>query len=296
MTSFSVVVAVGLMLAVGQPGQPGKPRSEGQGVPRPGSFLDPGIPSQSVPEVLAKVGVDQKLDSQVPLDVPFVDETGRAVTLREYFGTRPILLTMVYYECPMLCTQVLNGMVGTLKTLNFTAGKEFDIVTVSFNPKETPALAASKKTTYLAKYGRPEAAAGWHFLTGQQPAIDALASSVGFRYFYDKATEQYVHASAIMLLTPQGRVSRYFYGIEYPPRDVRLGLIEAASGKIGNVVDQVLLYCYHYDPHAGKYSMVVMNMLRIAGIITVALIGGFIVVMWRLDRRKSRVAAAVASK
>jgi protein SCO1/2 len=296
MTSFSAVVAVGLMLAGLQPAEPSKPRWEGQGVPRPGSFVDPGIPSQSVPDVLAKVGVDQKLDSQIPLDVPFVDETGRAVTLREYFGSKPILLTLVYYECPMLCTQVLNGTVGTLKTLNFTAGREFDIVTVSFNPKETPELAATKKTSYVAKYGRPEAASGWHFLTGQQPAIDALASSVGFRYYYDKASDQYVHASAIMLITPQGRVSRYFYGIEYPPRDVRLGLIEAAQGRIGSVVDQVLLYCYHYDPHAGKYSMVVMNVMRLAGIVTIVLLAGFIVAMWRWDRRKSRMAAAGASK
>ncbi len=296
MTSLSAAVAVGLMISLSQPAEPSRPRSEGQGVPRPGSFLDPGIPSQSVPDVLEKVGVDQKLDSQIPLDSPFLDETGRAVTLREYFGTKPILLTLVYYECPMLCTQVLNGAVGTLKTLNFTAGKEFDILTVSFNPKETPSLAASKKQTYIAKYGRPEAAAGWHFLTGQQAAIDALAASVGFRYYYDRASDQYVHASAIMLLTPQGKVSRYFYGIEYPPRDVRLGLVEAASGKIGSVVDQVLLYCYHYDPHAGKYSMVVMNVLRLGGLITVALIAGFIVVMWRSDRRKSRVAAQGAAK
>ncbi len=296
MMSCSAMLAIGLWLAIGQPGQPSQPRFDGQGVPRPGSFLDPGVPSQSVPDVLNKVGVDQKLDSQIPLDLAFVDETGKPVTLRDYFDKKPILLTLVYYECPMLCTQVLNGVVGTLKTLNFTAGNEFDMVTVSFNPKETPELAASKKATYIAKYGRPEAAAGWHFLTGQQPAIDALASAVGFRYYYDKASDQYVHASAIMLLTPQGRVSKYFYGIEYPPRDVRLGLIEAASGKIGNVVDQVLLYCYHYDPHAGKYSMVVMNVLRIAGVITVALIAGFILVMWRWDRRRTRIAAAGVPK
>jgi protein SCO1/2 len=284
MTLSAAVLAIGLTLLAGQPSEPSKPRWEGQGVPRPGSFLDPGIPSQSVPDVLAKVGVDQKLDAQVPLDMPFVDETGRAVTLGDYFKTRPVLLTLVYFECPMLCTQVLNGVVGSLKTLNFTAGKEFDILTVSFNPKETPALATAKKASYLARYGRPEAETGWHFLTGQQPAIDALAGAVGFRYYYDKATDQYVHASAIMLLTPQGRISRYFYGIEYPPRDVRLGLIDAASGHIGNIVDQMLLYCYHYDPHSGKYSMVVMNVLRLAGIVTVVLIVGFILVARRRDR------------
>jgi protein SCO1/2 len=188
----------------------------------------------------------------------------------------------------MLCTQVLNGAVGAFKTLNFTAGREFEVVTVSFNPKETPALATQKRTTYLAKYGRPEAAGGWHFLTGDQPSIDALTSAVGFRYTLDKATGQYVHASAIMVLTPEGRVSKYFYGIEYSPRDLRLGLIEASSSRIGTPVDQVLLYCFHYDPHQGKYSLIVMNVLRLAGIVTVALMAGFIAVMWSRDRRKSK--------
>ncbi len=294
MTSFSAVVALGVMLAIGQPAQPAAPAPAGRGVPSPGSFLDPGIPSQAVPDVLEKVGVDQKLDSQIPLDAPFVDETGRAVTLREYFGTKPVLLTLVYYECPMLCTQVLNGTVDSLKGLNFTAGNQFNIVTVSFNPKETPQLAAAKKATYVAKYGRPEAAAGWHFLTGQQKAIDELARSVGFRYYYDQASGQYVHATAIMLITPQGRVSRYFYGIEYPPRELRLGLVEAASGKIGNVVDQFLLYCYHYDPHAGKYTLAAMNVLRLGGVITVVLIVGFILIAVRADRRKARMTAGGA--
>jgi protein SCO1/2 len=286
MTSCFTVFALGLMLAGSQPAEP--TRAGGHEALRPES----GPPSELVPDVLKKVGVDQKLDAQVPLDLAFRDETGRAVRLGDYFGRKPVILTLVYYECPMLCTQVLNGTVGTLKTLNFTAGDQFEIVTVSFNPKETPAIAAAKKTTYVAKYGRPDAASGWHFLTGQQPAIDALARSVGFRYYFDKASEQYVHASAIMVLTPQGRVSKYFYGIEYPPRDVRLGLIEASGGKIGTPVDQVLLYCYHYDPHAGKYSMVVMNVLRLAGIVTVTLLLGFIVVMWRRDLKKSRTATA----
>ncbi len=268
--------------------------AQGKGVPRPGGFLDPGTPSEQVPDILAKVGVDQKLDAQVPLDLSFRDETGKPIRLGDYFGARPVILMLVYYECPMLCTQVLNGTVGTLKTLNFTAGQEFNIVTLSFNPRETPAMAAEKKATYIAKYGRPEAAAGWHFLTGEQPAIDAVANAVGFRYVYDRSTDQYVHASAIMILTPQGRVSKYFYGIEYPPRDVRLGLIEASNGKIGSPVDQVLLYCYHYDPHAGKYSMVIMNVLRLAGGATVVLILGFIVVMALRDRRKARIAGAAA--
>jgi protein SCO1/2 len=254
----------------------------------------PGTSSELVPDILEKVGIDQKLNAQVPLDAVFRDEAGRPVKLGDYFGKRPVVLSLVYYECPMLCTQVLNGAVSAFKVLNFSVGDEFEVVTVSFNPKETPAMAAAKKQTYLAKYGRPGGAAGWHFLTGEKPAIDALAGAVGFRYVFDTSSQQYVHASAIMVLTPQGRVSKYFYGIEYPPKDIRLGLIEASGGRIGSPVDQVLLYCYHYDPHSGKYSMVVMNVLRLAGVLTVALIVGFIATMWSLDRRKTKDTAAPA--
>ncbi len=263
-----------------------------QGVAGAGGAVTPGTPSTSVPDLLEKVGIDQRLDAQVPLDLTFRDEAGRTVALRDYFSGKPVILTLVYYECPMLCTQVLNGAVAAFKTMNFTAGKEFEVITVSFNPKDTAALAAGKKTTYLNKYGRPDAAAGWHFLTGDQPAIDALAKAVGFRYVYDEATEQYVHASAMMLLTPQGRMSKYFYGIEYPPRDIRLGLIEAADNKIGTAVDQMLLYCYHYDPSAGKYSMVVMNVLRLGGVVTLVAIGGFVLAMVARERRKPKTAAA----
>lgn len=283
----AVVLALGTAsLASAQP-----PRFTGADVGGP----PPGLSSELVPDILAKVGIDQKLDAQIPLDATFRDEQGRTVKLADYFGKKPVILTLVYYECPMLCTQVLNGAVSALKVMNFTAGQEFDIVTVSFNPKETPAMASAKKETYVAKYGRPQAAAGWHFLTGEQASIAALASSVGFRYTFDQASQQYVHASAIMVLTPQGRVSKYFYGIEYPPKDIRLGLIEASGGKIGTPVDQVLLYCYHYDPHSGKYSMVVMNVLRVAGVATVLMIVGFIGVMWLRDRRKLKTAAATPS-
>lgn len=285
MNVLALTLALGLMAAAEQPNRM-------QGMPNAGGYITPGTPSTSVPDLLTRVGIDQKLDAQVPLDLPFTDETGRAVKLGDYFGGKPVILTLVYYECPMLCTQVLNGAVGAFKTMNFTAGREFDVVTISFNPKDTTALAREKKRTYVAKYGRPESASGWHFLTGQQPAIDALADSVGFRYVYDASTDQYVHASAIMVLTPQGRVSKYFYGIEYPPRDLRLGLVEASDGKIGNPVDQVLLYCYHYDPSAGAYSMVVMNVLRLAGLATVAAIAGFVAVMAARDRRKPKGAVA----
>ena len=281
MTGLAIVLALGLVAAAEQPNRM-------QGMPNSGGYITPGTPSSSVPDLLSRVGIDQKLDSQVPLDLAFTDETGRAVKLGDYFGNRPVVLTLVYYECPMLCTQVLNGAVGAFKTMNFTAGREFDVLTISFNPNDTTALAAQKKTTYIAKYGRPQAAGGWHFLTGEQASIDALAKSVGFRYVYDAPTKQYVHASAIMILTPQGRVSKYFYGIEYAPRDVRLGLIEASDGKIGNPVDQVLLYCYHYDPSAGTYSMVVMNVLRLGGLATIVVIGGSIAVMLTRDRRKPK--------
>ena len=281
MTGLAIVLALGLAAAAEQPNRM-------QGMPNSGGYITPGTPSSSVPDLLSRVGIDQKLDSQVPLDLAFTDETGRAVKLGDYFGNRPVVLTLVYYECPMLCTQVLNGAVGAFKTMNFTAGREFDVLTISFNPNDTTALAAQKKITYIAKYGRPQAAGGWHFLTGQQASIDALANAVGFRYVYDAPTKQYVHASAIMILTPQGRVSKYFYGIEYAPRDVRLGLIEASNGKIGNPVDQVLLYCYHYDPSAGTYSMVIMNVLRLGGLATIVVIGGSIAVLLTRDRRKPK--------
>ncbi|MCX6549551.1 MAG: SCO family protein [Acidobacteria bacterium] len=288
MKTLAAAVVLGLTVTASAWAQP--PRFTGADVGGP----PPGTSSELVPDILEKVGIDQKLNAQVPLDAAFRDEQGRQVSLGDYFGKRPVVLALVYYECPMLCTQVLNGAVAAFKVMNFTAGDEFEVVTVSFNPKETPAMASSKKTTYINKYGRPEAAAGWHFLTGDKPAIDALANAVGFRYVFDQASQQYVHASAIMVLTPQGRVSKYFYGIEYPPKDIRLGLIEASGGKIGNPVDQVLLYCYHYDPHSGKYSMVVMNVLRVAGVATVGTIVGFVGLMWSRDRRKSKYAAAVS--
>jgi protein SCO1/2 len=288
MKMWAAGLALAMALASTAWAQP--PRFTGADVGGP----PPGTSSELVPDVLEKVGIDQKLNAQVPLDAVFRDETGRQVKLGDYFGKRPVVLSLVYYECPMLCTQVLNGAVAAFKVLNFSVGDEYEVVTLSFNPKETPAMASAKKQTYLAKYGRPEGSKGWHFLTGEQPAIDALAGSVGFRYVFDKSSQQYVHASALMVLTPDGRVSKYFYGIDYPPKDLRLGLIEASGGKIGTPVDQVLLYCYHYDPHSGKYSMVVMNVLRLAGVLTVALIGGFVVTMWSLDRRKTKNTAALA--
>lgn len=240
------------------------------------------------PPLLREVGIDQKLGDQVPLDLEFRDEQGRTVKLGQYFGEKPVVLALVYYECPMLCTQVLNGLTSALKVLKFDAGNEFEIVTVSFDARETPAMAAAKKENYLARYERPQSAAGWHFLTGEQSSIDALTKSVGFRYAWDERGNQFAHASAIMVLTPQGRLAQYFYGIEYSPKDLRLGLVEASQNKIGNFVDKVLLYCYHYDPATGKYGVMIMRVLRLSAVATMLALGIFMAVMFRRDRRQAR--------
>jgi protein SCO1 len=221
------------------------------------------------PPVLKDVGIDQLLNNQVPLDLEFRDESGRTVKLAEYFNDKPVVLSLVYYNCPRLCTQVLNGLLGAMKTLPMTPGKEFVNLSVSFDPRETPQLAAAKKAEYLNRYDRPGAEAGWHFLTGDETAIQALTKAVGFRYLWDPVTKQYAHAGGIMVLTPQGKVSRYFYGIEYAPRDLRFGVIDASAGKVGSLADQVILYCYMYDPDRGTYGLVVMRLLRIFGGLTV---------------------------
>jgi protein SCO1/2 len=241
-------------------------------------------PANVRPPYLTNVGIEQHLDDQVPADLSFVDDTGRAVKLGDYFGKKPLILNLVYYNCPMLCGEALAGLSASMKVIKFDVGKEFDVVTVSFNPKESPDIAAAKKQEYLKRYGRANAAEGWHFLTGPADSINALTSAVGFQYQYDAAKNQYAHATAIMVLTPQGRISRYFYGVDFPPKDLRMGLVEASQGKIGNAVDQVLLYCYHYDPAAGKYGAVVSNMLKLGGAITIVLLGGFLLILFRLER------------
>jgi protein SCO1/2 len=244
-----------------------------------------GLSSTAQPEILRNVGIDQKLNEPLSLDLRFRDESGQTVRVGDYFGEKPVVLSLVYYECPMLCNQVLNGMIRSFRALSFDVGKEFNVVTVSFDPGETAELAAKKKSAYLKEYARPGAERGWHFLTGDSAAIAALTQSAGFRYEYDPATDQFVHASGIMIITPQGKISRYFYGIEYSPRDLRLGLVEASNNKIGSPVDQVLLYCYHYDPVTGKYGLAIMSVLRVAGIATVVVMGSFIIVMFRRERR-----------
>jgi len=240
-------------------------------------------PANVRPPYLENVGIEQRLDAQVPADLAFVDDAGRPVKLGDYFGKKPLILNLVYYNCTMLCGEALAGLSGSMKMIKFDVGNEFDVVTVSFNPKETPEIAAAKKADYVKRYGRPGAAAGWHFLTGPPESINALTKAVGFQYQYDPTKNQYAHATAIMVLTPDGRIARYFYGVDFPPKDLRMGLVEASQGKIGNLTDQVLLYCYHYDPSVGKYGAVVSNMLKIGGGLTILLVGGLLFILIRLD-------------
>jgi protein SCO1/2 len=243
------------------------------------------VPTGKSNEVLKKVDIEQRLGNQIPLDLKFRDESGREVRLSEYFAKgKPVALTLDYYECPMLCNQVLNGAVGAFQGLQFTAGKEFEVVTVSFDPREGPELAARKKETYLRRYKREGAEQGWHFLTGDKASIDALSEAVGFRYVWDEQSQQFAHASAVMVATPQGRLSHYFYGIDYAPRDLRLALVEASEGKIGSPVDSLLLFCYHYDPASGRFAPV-MGVLRAAGVLTVA---GVVALLLYLRRKSKR--------
>jgi protein SCO1 len=245
-------------------------------------------PANSRPPRLENVGIDQHLDAQVPPDLIFRDETGKTVKLGDYFGQKPLILNLVYYNCTMLCGEALAGLASAMRLVKFDVGNQFDVITVSFDPRETPEMAAAKKIDYVKRYGRANAAAGWHFLTGQPESINALTKTVGFQYQYDPKSNQYAHATAIMVLTPQGRISRYFYGVDFPPKDLRMGLVEASQGKIGNAVDAVLLYCYHYDPETGKYGAMVSNILRLAGAATILLLGGLIFILWRLDRSVSK--------
>jgi protein SCO1/2 len=235
------------------------------------------------PAALQDVGIDQRLNEPVPLDLVFHDESGAPVRLGTYFGSKPVILALAYYECPMLCTLVLNGLASAMKVLSFDAGKEFEVVTVSFNPADTPALAAAKKQTYLKAYGRPGADAGWHFLTGDAAAIAQLTRAVGFRYKWLPEQQQFAHAAGIMVLTPQGKLARYFYGVEFSPRDLRLGLVEAAENKIGSPVDQLLLFCFHYDAATGKYGATAMGAVRVAGLLTVLALATFLAVMLRRE-------------
>jgi protein SCO1/2 len=251
----------------------------------PGVNPTPGMPANQMPGVLADVRFDQRLNEQLPLDTPFKDEEGRPVRLGQYFGRKPVVMAFVYYECPMLCTQVLNGLTTSLIMLHETVGREFDVVAISFDARETPVLASGKKKATLDRYDRPESSRGWHFLTGDESAITTVTAAAGFRYVWDAKTQQFAHPSGIVMATPEGKIARYFFGIDYAPRDVKFGLIESSAGRIGNAIDQLLLYCYHYDPATGAYGFVAMGAVRVGGAVTVLALVGFVIVSLRRERR-----------
>ena len=268
----AAVLLTGVVSASAQPNAPGL---------RP----EPGPPASAMPVPLQNVRFDQRLDARLPLDATFKDEDGRQVALGDYFGARPVVLAFVYYECPMLCTQILNGLVSGLGVLDQTAGQEFDVVAISFDARETPVMAAAKKAVYLDTYKRPGAERGWHFLTGDATEIRRVTDAAGFQFSWDEATQQFAHASGVIVVTPDGRLARYLFGIEYAPRDLKFALMESSAGRIGSVVDQVLLYCYHYEPATGSYSLVAMNAVRLGGAVTVAVLLGFVGMSLRRDRR-----------
>ncbi|HEV2419259.1 MAG TPA: SCO family protein [Terriglobia bacterium] len=248
--------------------------------------------SKQVPALLRGVGIDQRLNQQVPLDLPFRDEFGKTVRLGDFFGKRPVVLSLVYFNCPMLCTMVENNLLQSLRLLKYNVGQQYDVLTVSFDPNDTPLMAANKRRIYVGLYGRKGAAEGWHFLTGDASSIKALTDAVGFHYNYIPQTNQYAHAVGIIVLTPQGKISRYFYGVEYPAGDLRLAIDQASNGKIGSYVDALILYCCEYDANTGKYDLIVNRVLMLGGIVTVLCIGGLILVMSRGGRHHGHGAAA----
>ena len=237
------------------------------------------------PRILEQAKIEQRLGGQLPLDAVFKDDEGRTVKLGDYFGKRPVVLAFVYFKCPMLCSQVLNGLTGALTAMKFTAGKEFDVVAISFDPNDTPATAADAKAKYLLRYGRKGSETAWHFLTGDPKSIAATTEAAGFHYVWDDKTQQFAHASGIMVATPQGKLAQYFYGIEFSPRDLKLAMVESSEERIGTVIDTLTLYCYHYDPASGKYGAAIMNILRAGAIATMLVLGSFMFVMLRRERR-----------
>ena len=245
-----------------------------------------------LPQVLAKVGVTQHLNQQLPLNATFVDENNHPVKLGDYFGTRPAIFTLVYYQCPMLCSEELDGLTSALEMVKLTPGKDFDVIVVSIDPSETPAMAAKKKAFYLKRYGRPDTANGWHFLTGKQQSIDDVVNAVGFGYVRvpgpDGQMNQFAHASSIEIVTTNGKMAQYYLGVEYSPKDMMLGLIEASGNKIGSPVANILTYCYHYDPTTNKHSLIVARVVQCGGMITMAGLGGFMFLMFRRDLKLGR--------
>jgi protein SCO1/2 len=256
----------------------------------------PGQAQEPRPATLAQtVGIDQHLGEQLPLEVRVRDESGRERLLADFFGDKPVVLNFVYYRCPMLCTQVLNGVLRASQAIPLEIGRDYEIVTISVDPRETAEIAAAKKATYVGAYRRGGADRGWHFLTADQRAIAALTTAAGFRFQYDPRSDQFAHASGIMLVTPEGRLSRYLYGIDYEPADLRLGLVESSSGRIGTAVDQLLLLCFHYDPATGKYGLVISRVLQIAGIATTLALGSFLWIMFRREWRYAKQVRPVRS-
>ena len=248
----------------------------------------PGSPPVEAPlpaPPVKDIGFDQKIGAAVPLDLTFRDEAGKTVPLRDYFGKKPVVLSLVYFDCPMLCGMTTDGLVRSLRALRMSVGTEFDVLSVSFDPRETPELASAKKGPVMRQYGRKGGAEGWHFLTGDKASVDALTSAVGFRYVWDAEQKQYAHATGVLVLTPQGRIARYFFGIEYPAKDLRLGLVEASEERLGTVVDQLLLLCYHSDPKVGRYTATVRNIVRAGGVLTVAALAGLVLTLLRRERR-----------
>lgn len=262
---------------------------------QPLSAPAPGTVATSQIPILRDAGIEQRLDGQVPLDAVFTDEAGRSVRLGQYFGTRPVVLVLSYYECPVLCGQVISATASSMIPLPEAAGKEFDVVVVSFDPGETPGMATERRSSFLTRYGRAGTEAGIHFLTGRQESIDALTSAVGFRYKYDAVLDQYAHPAVITVLTPQGRVSKYLFGIEFAPRDLKFALMEASNGAIGSVADQAVLFCYLYNPETGRYGFAIMTAVRAAGLLTLGGLGAFILVTLRRDRRQDRAAQSAAT-
>jgi protein SCO1 len=249
---------------------------------------NPAPAASTLPPALKNVGFEPQLNAQLPLDLAFRDELGRNVRLRQYFGQKPVLLALVYYGCPMLCNQVEQGVVGTLRMLSFNPGRDYQVVFVSFDPHESPDMAFQKKESAMSHFRRPETASGWHFLTGSKDSIDALTRSANFLFSFDEKTNLFAHASGILLLTPDGRISRYFYGVEYPSRDVRLGLVDASAGKIGTPVDRALLFCYQYDPSTARYSASILAIIRLGGILTVVCLVAAILIFRRREANAAR--------
>jgi protein SCO1 len=270
---FAVALCVGDARAQQQPGMPGS------------MGFSTGIVASNVPPQFSAVTFAQRLNDKLPLDAQFKDEAGRTVALGDYFGRRPVVLAFVYYQCPMLCSQVMNGISSALKAVPFTPGKEFDVVLVSFDPRDTPEAANAKKRAHLAHWSKQETAAGWHFLTGDAETIARVTSAAGFTYTWDEKTGQFAHVSGLLTVTPDGRLSRYFYGVEYSPKELRMALVESGEGRVGSPVEELLLYCFQYDPTTGRYGLVVMNLVRLGGLLTVAGIVMFVFVMRRRDPR-----------